>query len=237
MDQLDRRLLSALQDQGRTPNVELARTLALAPSTTLERVRRLEERGVIKGYRAILDQQALGLKIQALVLINLDHHQAGPIEAFEDRVRAVPEVLACYHLTGRHDYMLHVVVRDIDHLREVVKHRLATIVGVDKQETLLVLSTVKENEGYALDTIIAEDARQATLRGNAAGSSAGNSAGSSTGNAAGSSTGNAAGSSTGNAAGSSTGNAAESAAESSGADAAGDATGDTAKKSAGNTSQ
>ncbi|MCK4413519.1 MAG: Lrp/AsnC family transcriptional regulator [Candidatus Eisenbacteria sp.] len=213
MDQLDRRLLSALQDQGRTPNVELARTLALAPSTTLERVRRLEERGVIKGYRAILDQQALGLKIQALVLINLDHHQAGPIEAFEDRVRAVPEVLACYHLTGRHDYMLHVVVRDIDHLREVVKHRLATIVGVDKQETLLVLSTVKENEGYALDTIIAEDARQATLRGNAAGSSAGNSAGSSTGNAA------------------------ESAAESSGADAAGDATGDTAKKSAGNTSQ
>jgi len=225
MDQLDRRLLTALQDQGRTPNVELARTLALAPSTTLERVRRLEERGVIKGYRAILDQQALGLKIQALVLINLDHHQAGPIEAFEDHVRAVPEVLACYHLTGRHDYMLHVVVRDIDHLREVVKHRLATIVGVDKQETLLVLSTVKENEGYALDTIIAEDARQATLRGNAAGSSAGNSAGSSTGNAAGSST------------GSSAGNAAESAAESSVADAAGDATGDTAKKSGGNTSQ
>jgi Lrp/AsnC family leucine-responsive transcriptional regulator len=158
MDPLDRKLLAVLQAQGRTPNVELARTLALAPSTTLERVRRLEERGVITGYRAALDAQALGLKIQALVLINLDHHQAAPIEAFEDRVRAVPEVLACYHLTGRYDYMLQVVVRDIDHLREVVKHRLATIIGVEKQETLLILSTVKENQGYALDTMPVEEA-------------------------------------------------------------------------------
>lgn len=150
MDQLDRKLVRTLQGQARIPNSELARLCESAPSTTLERVRRLEEKGIIRGYRAMLDPHALGLQVQALVLINLDHHQAAPIDAFEDRVRAVPEVMACYHLTGRYDYMLHVVVRDIDHLGEVIKHRLSAIVGVDKQETFLVLSTVKENAGFPL---------------------------------------------------------------------------------------
>jgi len=156
MDGLDLKLVLALQENGRIPNVELARLCESAPSTTLERVRRLEEKGVIKGYRAVLDPHRMGLSVQALVLISLDHHQAAPIDAFEDRVRAVPEVMACYHLTGRYDYMLHVVVRDIDHLREVVVHKLATIVGVDKQETFLVLSTVKENEGYPVGNDLTE---------------------------------------------------------------------------------
>ena len=101
MDRLDYQLIRALQAQGRMANVDLARLCDSAPSTTLERVRRLEEKGVIKGYRAVLDPQAVGLAVQALVLISLDHHQAGPIDEFEDRVRAVPEVMACYHLTGR----------------------------------------------------------------------------------------------------------------------------------------
>jgi len=150
MDHLDRKLVHALQRQGRMPNSELARLCESAPSTTLERVRRLEEKGIIRGYHAVLDAHALGLEVQAMVLINLDHHQAAPIDAFEDRVRAVPEVMACYHLTGRYDYMLHVAVRDIDHLGELIKHKLSTIVGVEKQETFLVLSTVKENEGLPL---------------------------------------------------------------------------------------
>ncbi len=161
MDRLDYQLIRALQAQGRMANVDLARLCDSAPSTTLERVRRLEEKGVIKGYRAVLDPHAVGLAVQALVLISLDHHQAGPIDEFEDRVRAVPEVMACYHLTGRYDYMLHVAVRDIDHLRDVVKVRLATIKGVDKQETFLVLSTVKENEGYPLANGIAGEAFEA----------------------------------------------------------------------------
>jgi Lrp/AsnC family leucine-responsive transcriptional regulator len=153
MDQIDRKLISSLQTDGRMSNVDLARLVDLAPSTTLERVRRLEERGVIRGYRALLDPGALGFQVQAMVLINLDRHQAGPIDEFEARVRAVPEVKACHHLTGRYDYMLHVVVRDIDHLRDLVTHTLAATRGVEKQETFLVLSTVKEDCGYALDAM------------------------------------------------------------------------------------
>jgi Lrp/AsnC family leucine-responsive transcriptional regulator len=149
----DRKLIAALQQDGRISNVDLARLVDLAPSTTLDRVRRLEERGVIRGYRAQLDPRTLGFQMQAMVLIVLDRHQVGPIDEFEARMRAVPEVKTCHHLTGRYDYMLHVVVRDIDHLRDLVTHTLAATRGVEKQETFLVLSTVKEDCGYALDTM------------------------------------------------------------------------------------
>jgi Lrp/AsnC family transcriptional regulator, leucine-responsive regulatory protein len=151
MDAIDRNIVEALQRHGRMTNVELARMNDLAPSSMLERVRRLEERGVIKSYRAVLDPKALGYNVQAVVMINLDRHQMGPIDIFEARVRAVPEVMACFHLTGRYDYMVHVVVKDIDHLGVVVKHTIASIDGVEKQETFLALSTIKADEGYSLE--------------------------------------------------------------------------------------
>jgi Lrp/AsnC family leucine-responsive transcriptional regulator len=153
MDPIDRDIVAALQSNGRISNVELARLVDLAPSTTLERVRRLEERGVIRGYRALLDPQALGFGLQAMVMVNLGRHQAVPIEDFEAQIRAVPEVQSCYHLTGQYDYLLHVVARDIDHLRELVTQNLAAIRGVEKQETFLVLTTLKEDRGYSLDLL------------------------------------------------------------------------------------
>jgi Lrp/AsnC family leucine-responsive transcriptional regulator len=153
MDPIDLNILGVLQDNARVSNAELARANNLAPSTTLERVRRLEERGVIRGYRAALDPRALGLGVQAMVMVSLGHHQRLSIEDFEAQIRAVPQVLSCHHLTGRYDYLLHVVARDIEHLRELVTRRLAAIEGVDKQETFLVLSTPKVDDGFPLELI------------------------------------------------------------------------------------
>jgi len=153
MDTIDKNILVTLQAHGRITNVELARMNDLAPSSMLERVRRLEERGVIKGYRAIVDPKAIGYNIQAMVLINLDRHQLGPIDEFEGRVRVIPEVRAAYHLTGRYDYILHVVVRDIEHLGDLVKHTVAEVRGVEKVETMLALSTVKDDEGFSLQPL------------------------------------------------------------------------------------
>lgn len=157
MDATDRNILTTLQQNGRTTNVELARTNDLAPSSMLERVRRLEEKGVIRGYRAELDPKQLGYTIAALVMINLSHHQATSIDDFEVGVTAIPEVKACFHVAGRYDYILHLVVRDIDHLSELVKHRLSALGGVEKQETFLVLSTVKEDRGYSLEPLVPEE--------------------------------------------------------------------------------
>lgn len=157
MDQIDRNIVATLQRQGRVTNVELARMNDLAPSSMLERVRRLEERGLIKGYQAILDPKKLGYQVEAMVMVTLDRHQASPIDAFESGVLEVPEVKACFHLTGRYDYVLHVVVRDIDHLGDLVKHRLGAIGGVEKQETFLILTTVKEDRGYPLEPLFREE--------------------------------------------------------------------------------
>ncbi len=153
MDEIDLNILAALQGNGRITNAELARQVDLSPSSTLERVRRLEERGLIAGYRAMLDPRKLGFSVQAIVLVNLAGHQSGPIDDFENQVRAVPEVRTCLHVTGRYDYMLHVVVRDMEHLRDLVTRGLAAIRGVQKQETFLVLSTAKEDHGYALSCL------------------------------------------------------------------------------------
>jgi Lrp/AsnC family leucine-responsive transcriptional regulator len=157
MDPLDKKILRILQQRGRITNVELAKKNNLSPSSMLERVRRLEERGVIKGYRADLDPKALGYQVQAMVLITLSRHQMGSIDAFEESIRAISAVSACYHLTGQYDYLVHLVVRDIDHLGEVIKHTIGGIPGVEKQETFLVLSTIKENSGYALDDMVDEE--------------------------------------------------------------------------------
>jgi Lrp/AsnC family leucine-responsive transcriptional regulator len=157
MNPTDLKILATLQEQGRTTNVELARLNDLAPSSMLERVRRLEDRGVIRGYRAVLDPQQLGYQIQAQVMVVLDRHQVSGIDIFESGVAEIPEVVACYHVAGRYDYMLHVVARDIDHLSQLVKHRLGAIGGVEKQETFLVLSTVKEDRGYSLEPLLSED--------------------------------------------------------------------------------
>jgi len=153
MDKTDLKILATLQEQGRTTNVELARMNDLAPSSMLERVRRLEDKGVISGYRAVLDPSQLGFQIEAQVMINLARHVVSGIEDFEAGVAAIPEVQACFHVAGRYDYILHVAVRDLDHLSELVKHRLGGLGGVEKQETFLILSTVKKDQGYSLDPL------------------------------------------------------------------------------------
>ena len=160
MDTADLRILQSLQHNARVANADMARTCRLAPSTTLERVRRLEDRGVIKNYRARLDGPSLGFELQAMVMISLGRHQANPIEGFETAIHALPEVRACYHVTGRYDYLVQVVVRDITHLRELLTKRLAAIRGVEKEETFIVLSATKEDEGYPIGLLTPDDAEK-----------------------------------------------------------------------------
>lgn len=153
MDQIDRRILSALQSDARRKNADLAKHLGLSPSSTLERVRRLEERGLFKGFRAVIDPQQLGLTVQALVSVSLSRHSTRTIKPFEEAVSTIPYVLACYHVTGRFDYFLHVIAKNLKHLGSIVKDHIARIKGVGKTETFLVFSEIKSNQGLPLDEI------------------------------------------------------------------------------------
>ena len=148
MDALDRRILTELQDDGRQTNARLAEALGLSQSATHERVRRLERDGLIRGYRADVAPEGMGVGLQAFVAAELNAHSRGHIEDFERGILLVPGVRACYHITGRFDYLVHVAVRDLEQLGALIKMDIASVPGVAKLETLLVLTEVKVDAGW-----------------------------------------------------------------------------------------
>ncbi len=160
MDEVDLRILQALQSSARVKNAEIARELGMAPSTMLERIRRLEERGLVRGYRAIIEPRNVGLSIQAFIVVTLDRHDVDVIEKFETGIQEVPHVRACYHLTGRFDYLLHVAVEDLNRLGQLVKADIASIPGVGKSETFLIFSEIKPDEGWPIGDLINERAHR-----------------------------------------------------------------------------
>jgi DNA-binding Lrp family transcriptional regulator len=157
VDDLDRRILIELQQDGNLTNARLAQALGLSQSAMSERVRRLEQDGHIVGYRALVNPASLGLGLQAFVAAELHHHSTESIESFERGVAALKAVRACYHVAGRFDYLLHVAVRDLEHLGQLIKYDIAAIPGVDKVETMLVYSEVKSDAGWPVPTEGAEE--------------------------------------------------------------------------------
>ncbi len=153
MDALDRRILIKLQENGSLTNARLAEELQLSQSAMSERVRRLEQEGHITGYRALVNPTSLGVGLQAFIAAELIGHQTEWIETFERGVVALRDVRACYHITGRFDYLLHVAVRDLEHLGRLIKYDIAAIPGVDKVETMLVFSEVKPDAGWPVADI------------------------------------------------------------------------------------
>jgi Lrp/AsnC family transcriptional regulator, leucine-responsive regulatory protein len=150
IDNLDIQILGILQENARAKNIELARELGIAQSTVLERVRRLEEQGFITGYRAILNPEKLGLSIQAFVSVAMQRHEAETIRRFEEGVRELHGVRACYHLTGRFDYLLYVAVKDLEELGKLVKTGIAALDGYGKSETFVIFSEIKPDEGVPI---------------------------------------------------------------------------------------
>ena len=151
MDEIDTSILKALQDNGRQKHNELSRRLNIAQSTVSERVRRMESQGLIKGYRAIIDTAQLGLNVRAFISIRLGRHKRETISMFEEQIRRIPHVQAGYHLTGRYDYLLHVVVADLDELGQLVKNVIAELPGYVTTETFVIFSDVKSDEGLPIE--------------------------------------------------------------------------------------
>jgi len=116
----------------------------------MERVRRLEERRIVKEYRAIIDHAKIGLAVQGFISISLDHHQKDNIRNIERDIQLIPSVRACYHVTGRFDYLLHVAVKDLNKLDELLKNKITSIPGIGKVETFIVLSESKADGGWPI---------------------------------------------------------------------------------------
>jgi Lrp/AsnC family leucine-responsive transcriptional regulator len=147
LDEKDARILEVLQKDGRTTNVELARAVELTPSTTLERVRKLEERGLIKGYTAILDPHALDLGLVAFIFVRVDDRDdiLGRAESTAEALSQLPSVLELHHLAGEDCFLLKVRARDTDDLYRMLRDDIGRFKAIRATRTTIVLKTVKEN--------------------------------------------------------------------------------------------
>lgn len=138
LDRTDFAILAELQQDARLANKELARRVHLAPSSCLERVRRLREQGVLRGAHAEVDPAAFGVGIQAMIQVRLNQHSRMEVESFRAHVLALPEVQAVYHVSGRHDFLVQVAVRDTEHLRDLAMDAFTARPEVAHLETSLV---------------------------------------------------------------------------------------------------
>ncbi len=121
LDRIDYGILATLQQDARISNKDLATANGISPSTCLERVRRLRSVGAIRGFRADLDPQALGIEVQAMVSVQLAQHARISFDVLLEELLAIEEVINVYLLAGAQDFLLHVAVRDVQHLRSVVQ--------------------------------------------------------------------------------------------------------------------
>ena len=118
LDRIDFELLRLLRKNARLPNKDLAEHAGIAPSTALERVRRLREANVLKGFHAEVAAEAIGIGLQALVAVRMTRHSRELLDSFHAHLRTLPEVLAFYHVAGAEDFLVHVGVRDSQHMRD-----------------------------------------------------------------------------------------------------------------------
>jgi Lrp/AsnC family transcriptional regulator, leucine-responsive regulatory protein len=149
LDEVDIKLLTALQEDADSTNVELARMVGLSPAATLHRVRWLKESGVIRVIRAQLDPAAAGFPLQLYVMATLSRHDARSDRIFEDQIRALPQIISADIVAGETDYLLTVVARDVAELQEVLAS-LATR-GGQRLVTYLRLAEVKPPSRLPLD--------------------------------------------------------------------------------------
>ena len=142
LDGYDRRILEALQEDGRLSNQDLADRIGLSPSPCLRRVRRLEEAGLIGAYRAELNARALGLNLMAFIQISMDRHTPERFENFERHVGDYPEVLECHLITGQSaDYLLKVIVADMDGFQALLLNKITRIDGVTGVHSSFVMKS------------------------------------------------------------------------------------------------
>ena len=155
IDDIDGKILSILQNDARTSNAEIARRLAMAPSAILERIRKLETRGLIEGYEARLNPKALDMGLPAFIYVRADE-RIGSRE-IGDELAMIPEVQEVHHIAGEDCYLLKVRVDDTNALSDLLRQRLGPIDAIRSTRTTIVLSTIKETAQIPLPSTAKED--------------------------------------------------------------------------------
>ena len=149
LDEIDKKIITALQAEGRLPIVDLANRVGLSATPCQRRVKRLEEEGLIVRYAALVSPAAMGFGLQALVEVTLEDHSEKTVEAFEAAIRARPEVAACYAVTGDMDFLLHVFATDLASFSDFALKALLRMPGVKGTRSSFIMQAIKSDLAWA----------------------------------------------------------------------------------------
>lgn len=145
LDSIDKKILEILQKYGNITNAQLAKDIGLSPAPTLERVKKLEQSKIIKGFHAEIDSALLGYGVTTFVLISLSSHKINQINTFVEKINSINEVVECYHITGSGDFLVKILIEDIPAYHKLILEKLSQIEEIGNMSSMIVLANYKEN--------------------------------------------------------------------------------------------
>jgi DNA-binding Lrp family transcriptional regulator len=150
LDLTDKKILNLLQQNSKANIKEIALKIGLTQTPTYERIKRLEKTGVIKNYIAVLDKEKVGYSIEVFCQVTLLVHSKEMITRFENAINKIDEVMECFHVAGNYDYLLKVVVKDMNNYQAFLKNKLSVLDSVANVQSTFVMSSTKDNAGLNL---------------------------------------------------------------------------------------
>ncbi len=146
LDIIDHKILEKLQSNGKITNAQLSKEIGLSPAPTLERVKKLENTGIIESYHAQIDREKVGLGVMTFVQVTLSGHRKSITEEFVKTIENVSEIIECHHVTGSCDFLLKVIAKDIASYQTLIMETINEIEVVASTQTMVILSTFKNSK-------------------------------------------------------------------------------------------
>jgi Lrp/AsnC family leucine-responsive transcriptional regulator len=150
IDATDKKILNLLQQNSKANIKEIALKIGLTQTPTYERIKRLEKEGVIKNYIAVLDKEKVGYTIEVFCQVTLLVHSKEMITRFENAVNKIDEVMECFHVAGNYDYLLKIIVKDMNSYQAFLKNKLSVLDSVANVQSTFVMSSTKDYNGFSL---------------------------------------------------------------------------------------
>lgn len=151
LDKIDRKIVKILQENSKITNLDLSKKINLSPAPTLERVKKLEQSGIINSYHAEVNPNAIGLNVKTFVLVSLAWKKEDALNSFISKIQEIPEITECYIITGEADFMIKIVCADIPTYEQLLFKTLSQIEEIERLKTLVTLSTVKDSKVLPFD--------------------------------------------------------------------------------------
>ncbi len=146
IDSTDKKILQILQENAKITNAQLSKEIGLSPAPTLERVKKLENLGLIRSYHAMLDTEKVGLGVTTFVQVFLQSHKKSIIDAFVERINMIDSVIECHHITGSCDFLLKVIAPDIQAYQKLILEQISEIEEISNMQSMVILSTFKDKK-------------------------------------------------------------------------------------------